>query len=124
MKIETKKVEIEIDGKITEVPINNLTAKVALQLNDLSKKREALLGNKDITNNEALEVLNEMLKVLIRNYDEYVDIIDLIPLDSLEEFLMECIQAVQGKKKVIHTSQESMVSKTKSNSGKSTRKKK
>lgn len=96
--IEKKKVQIKIGEDIHDIPIKNMTTSLAFKLSDLQKKRE-LLMSKESSEREAFELVNEMFAVLIDNYEDNKKIVDEIPIDLIEEFMNECLEIIQGKKK-------------------------
>jgi len=101
IEIKKKKVQIKIDEVIHDIPIRNMTTSLAFKLSDLEKRREAVKQDENSdTNREAFELVNEMFETLIENYAEHKAIIEEIPVDLLEDFIGECLEAIQDKKKV------------------------
>ena len=100
IEIKKKKVQIKIDEVIHDIPIRNMTTSLAFKLSDLEKRREAVKQDENSdTNREAFELVNEMFETLIENYAEHKAIIEEIPVDLLEDFIGECLEAIQDKKK-------------------------
>lgn len=101
IEIKKKKVQIKIDEVIHDIPIRNMTTSLAFKLSDLEKRREAVKQDENSdTNREAFELVNEMLETLVENYQDNKAILEEIPVDLLEDFLGECLEAIQDKKKV------------------------
>jgi hypothetical protein len=101
IEIKKKKVQIKIDEVIHDIPIRNMTTSLAFKLSDLEKRREAVKQDENSdTNREAFELVNEMLETLVENYQDHKAILEEIPVDLLEDFLGECLEAIQDKKKV------------------------
>ena len=99
--IQKKKVQIKIDEVIHDIPIRNMTTSLAFKLSDLEKRREAVKQDENSdANREAFELVNEMLETLVENYQDNKAILEEIPVDLLEDFLGECLEAIQDKKKV------------------------
>ncbi len=101
IEIKKKKVQIKIDEVIHDIPIRNMTTSLAFKLSDLEKRRETVKQDENSdTNREAFELVNEMLETLVENYQDHKAILEEIPVDLLEDFLGECLEAIQDKKKV------------------------
>jgi len=101
IEIKKKKVQIKIDEVIHDIPIRNMTTSLAFKLSDLEKRREAVKQDENSdANREAFELVNEMLETLVENYQDNKAILEEIPVDLLEDFLGECLEAIQDKKKV------------------------
>ncbi len=116
--IQKKKVQIKIDEVIHDIPIRNMTTSLAFKLSDLEKRREAVKQDENSdTNREAFELVNEMLETLVENYQDHKAILEEIPVDLLEDFLGECLEAIQDKKKVSTATKRKLTeSKTESSS--------
>lgn len=118
IEIKKKKVQIKIDEVIHDIPIRNMTTSLAFKLSDLEKRREAVEQDENSdTNREAFELVNEMLETLVENYQDNKAILEEIPVDLLEDFLGECLEAIQDKKKVSTVTKRKLTeSKTESSS--------
>ena len=118
IEIKKKKVQIKIDEVIHDIPIRNMTTSLAFKLSDLEKRREAVKQDENSdTNREAFELVNEMLETLVENYQDNKAILEEIPVDLLEDFLGECLEAIQDKKKVSTVTKRKLTeSKTESSS--------
>ena len=118
IEIKKKKVQIKIDEVIHDIPIRNMTTSLAFKLSDLEKRREAVKQDENSdTNREAFELVNEMLETLVENYQDHKAILEEIPVDLLEDFLGECLEAIQDKKKVSTVTRRKLTeSKTESSS--------
>ena len=118
IEIKKKKVQIKIDEVIHDIPIRNMTTSHAFKLSDLEKRREAVKQDENSdTNREAFELVNEMFETLIENYQEHKAIIEEIPVDLLEDFICECLEAIQDKKKASTVTKRKLTeSKTESSS--------
>ena len=118
IEIKKKKVQIKIDEVIHDIPIRNMTTSLAFKLSDLEKRRDAVKQDENSdTNREAFELVNEMLETLVENYQDNKAILEEIPVDLLEDFLGECLEAIQDKKKVSTATKRKLTeSKTESSS--------
>jgi hypothetical protein len=118
LEIKLKNVEISINGEVKQIPLNNLTTSIAFKLSDLSEKRKSLIediqSGKSDRNSEIFAMLDEMLSILIFEYDKYRPLIEMIPVENMEEFMADCLFAIQGgkKKATTPTKEKSTRSKT------------
>ena len=144
LKIVQNKLPIEFDGVIVEIPVNNMSTSTALKLNDFMRVRKQLIEEisettASITENSSAEeiqrfteesekknrllnqMMDELYKICIKDYDLYLKYIEQIPIEYIEQFINELIQTMMGtdkKKQSIPTGSESSKSKTESGSTK------
>lgn len=142
LKITQNKLPVEFDGVIVEIPVNNMSTSSALKLNDFMKARKSIIEDMQsaltVPENATAEelakfnaeseqknrLLNQMMedlyRICIKDYDLYIKYIEQIPLELTEPFINELIAAMVGtdKKKQIPTESESSKSKTGSDSAK------
>lgn len=142
LKITQNKLPIEFDGVIVEIPVNNMSTSNALKLSDFMQARKSLIdeistATASITEDSSDEekqkftaeserknrLLNQMMeelyRICIKNYELYIKYIEQIPIEYIEQFISELINCMMGtdkKKQPIPTGSESSKSKTESGS--------
>lgn len=145
IKIQRKSVQLDFDGDIIDIPVNNLSTSTALKLSDFMQVRKKLVEEiqhsnlKQIDENSSEEeiekasedsalknrALNQLMEdlysICIFDIDNYRKYINQIPIEMTEAFIQELMMAMRGetdKKKQTLTESESSKSKTGSGSAK------
>jgi septal ring factor EnvC (AmiA/AmiB activator) len=102
-----KFIEIKIDGDIKQIPLNGLSAKVALRISDLSGIQKLIQGKMKRLN-KAAESLHEKSKSLLESLEKEKSEAKKksinLEIDSIEEEIEKVeIELIESNKKIFET---------------------
>ena len=145
LKIQKRFIELDFDGEIQKIPVNNLSTSTALKLSDFMNLRKKLIegiqadelaqinsgsspeeiekaAEQSAEKNRTLnQLMSELYSICIFDIEIYRKYIDQVPIEQTEALIQEIMEAMTGtdkKKQSIPTESESSTSKTGSGSTK------